>query len=170
MSGMTVCRAHGGRSGQALAARDQQVIARHADLVTAVLRGPAVITPVTNPLEKLQELAGLAEWWMESMRAFVADLTILRYSTDGGEAIRGEVLLFERAMDRVNNILLGIAKLNIDERLVAIEENRRDMIVAAVVAGLTTVGLTDAQMAEARAATATHLRVLAARRPTQIAA
>jgi hypothetical protein len=56
----------------------------------------------------------------------------MRYSTDGGEAIRGEIVLWERAMDRCLAVLGTIAKLNIDERLVRINERQVNEFTAAL--------------------------------------
>lgn len=170
VQGMDICSTHGGRSPQALAARDARLAAneRITGAAVATIRRPTRFAPVTNPLLELQLLAGEAKWWKETMSAWVEQLKSVRYGTDGGEAIRGEVILFERAMDRCANILFKIAQLNIDERLVRIEEQRRDMIVAAVLAGLEKVQLSDVDKAAVRAEVANRLRVMAAHPPAVI--
>jgi hypothetical protein len=112
--------------------------------------------------------------WKEAMAERVADLLEaekLRYGTDGGEAVRGEIILYERAMDRLANTLAMIAKLNIDERLVRIHEAQRDMVLAAIEAALTKAGINGPAAVEARSEAARHLRVVATiGEPAQITA
>jgi len=158
MHGQKVCQTHGGRAPGA-------VVQGRKEYEAAVLKerlGKLTIVPVDNPLLELQRLAGEAVAWKNLMADHVAKLTSMRYGTEAGEAIRGEVQLFERAMDRCGQILGLIAKLNIDERLVAIEERRRDMILAALEAGLSKAGLSGVQAVEARKTVAAHLRIVSA--------
>lgn len=168
--GLTTCFHHGGASPQALQIRDERTAINQAVAAASVaaIRRPSRIPPVTNPLLELQELAGEAKWWKQVMSDHVEQLRSLRYGTDGGEAIRGEIILFERAMDRCLAILIAIAKLEIDERLVRIEAQKRDMILTAIDAGLTAAGLTGPAAADARAATSARLRVLATHMPLAI--
>lgn len=167
-AGMTVCATHGGRSPQNVLARNDrfEVGNRLTSAAVATIRRPTRIDPVTDPLYELQVLAGEAKWWKEVMAGWVEQLKSVRYDTDGGEQIRGEVVLFERALDRLGYLLINIAKLNIDERLVRIEEERRTMILAALEAGFAVLELTPDQTARARAAVADRLRVLAVKART----
>ncbi|HEY2101433.1 MAG TPA: hypothetical protein VGH72_33555 [Pseudonocardia sp.] len=123
-------------------------------------------TPVDNPLEELARLAGEALRWKDIMAAHVAHLTNLRYSTfdDEGrhEQIRGEVVLYERAMNDAARLLVAIGRLNIDERLVRIEEQKAAIVVKAVEAALRAAGVPPDKMESARAAAGAEIRKLAA--------
>lgn len=157
MTGQRVCGSHGGRAKQnkaAAAVRTTEVQIRQA-------LGKLTIVPVDNPLAKLQMLAGEAEAWKDLLAEHVAKLTAMRYGTEGGEAIRGEVQLFERAMDRCLQVLATIAKLNIDERLVRIAEGQKTMVIQAVDAGIAAAGITGPKAIEARQAVGRHLRSVA---------
>lgn len=157
IKGLTVCRLHGGAS-----LRARRVAADYkTEQASRKALGKLSITPVANPLLELQKLAGEAVAWKSVIADKVAELDRLRYSTDGGEAIRGEVLLFERAMDRCSTVLGMIARLNIDERLAAISEAQHRMIVTAIDAGLTSAGVTGPQREAARRSVAQHLRLVA---------
>lgn len=158
--GMDICETHGGATPGAIGARDDNALMQQALTEAVVIAKPGPIRPIIDPLAALQELAGEAKWWKEVLVEAVTKLKTIRYSTDGGEAIRGEVLLFERALDRLGAFLIAMAKLNIDERLVRIEEQRRDMVLAALEAGFVKAGLTGQPMLEAKAETARRLRVL----------
>jgi len=117
-------------------------------------------TPVDNPLEALQSLAGRALALEQTIGGIVNDLSSLRYGNEGGEHLRAEVAVLERAMDRCGRLLVDIAKLNIDERLARIGEQQANLITAAVVAVLDELGLSPEQQTEARRGVARHLRAV----------
>jgi hypothetical protein len=183
VAGLNVCRRHGGGT-KAARAKSQAIVAEGiasraaVDQVTRRVRmligGQFPSSRIDNPLQELQLLAGEMKQWKEAMAERVADLLEaekLRYGTDGGEAIRGEIVLYERAMDRLATTLATIAKLNIDERLVRIAEAQRDMILGAIDAALTKAGVTGPAAVEARTEAARHLRVVASiAEPAQITA
>jgi hypothetical protein len=149
-----VCAAHGGRAPQARRA----AAAATAEKKLRTTLGRLTIAPVDNPLEELRHLAGEARAWKELIAAHVAELTSVRYSTDGGEQVRGEIQLFERALDRCNNILIGIARLNLDERLVRISERQVDAVVSALRRAFTDIHLPPEQQQLALAGVASYLR------------
>lgn len=132
MAGQKVCYSHGGAAKQNRAAGAVRV----AEEKVSRKLGKLVIVPVDNPLEELRMLAGEAAAWKRLCAEHVAELERLRYSTDGGEQIRGEIQLFERALDRCNAILLGIAKLNLDERIVRVSEAHVSAILNTFRAGM----------------------------------
>lgn len=154
MVGQEVCKVHGGTTPGALAKAATAATERK---LRATL-GQLTILPVENPLADLQMLAGEARSWKELLAKHVADLTSMRYSTDGGEAIRGEIQLFERAMDRCAAILGMIAKLNIDERMVKISQQQVDLVVSAMQRSFTDIQLPKDQQQLALAAAARYLR------------
>lgn len=159
--GTTRCNLHGGKSprAQAKAARDQ--LEAQVDKAIAKLD----IAPVEDPLTELSKLAGRVLAWEESMRGHVDKLRSLRYESANGEAIRGEILLFERAMDRCAMVLGLIAKLNIDDRLARITERQAEMLESALFAAFEEAGLTIADTGKReRVATAfgRHLSLVAA--------
>lgn len=157
MEGQKVCATHGGKAPQNLAAAER---AKTEEKIRKQL-GQLVSTPVLNPLEALQELAGEAMAWKELCAEHVASLERMRYGTEGGEAIRGEIILFERAIDRLGSLLVNIAKLNIDERLARVSELQLDFIARALGAWMAEEGMSPEQQQEARRGVARHLRLIA---------
>lgn len=118
--------------------------------------------PVQNPLEALQALAGRALALEHAIGTIVNDLNTIRYGSDaGGEQLRSEVAVLERAMDRAGRLLVDIAKLNIDERLAKVTERQTEIVAGALAAALGEMGLSPEQQRDARSRVARHLRSVA---------
>jgi len=119
--------------------------------------------PVADPLEALQRLAGRALALEETIGELVNNLRSVRYETEtGGEQLRSEVAVLERAMDRCGRLLVDIAKLNIEERLARVTEQQAQMTMEALSAALGEIGISAEQQREARVRVARHLRVVTA--------
>lgn len=182
VTGLEVCVKHGGGTGASRAVSQAYTAEKSVKRIAAaattrrirMVMGSFPSERIENPLRELQELAGEMKAWKQAMAERVADLLEqekLRYGTDGGEAIRGEILLYERAMERLATVLATIAKLNIDERLVKIAEAQKDMILGAIEAALAKAGVTGPAAVEAKVEAARHLRIVATQaEPAQITA
>lgn len=119
--------------------------------------------PVADPLEALQRLAGRALALEETIGGIVNDLRSYRYETEtGGEQLRAEVAVLERAMDRAGRLLVDIAKLGIEERLARVTEQQAQMAMTALSAALGEMGLPADRQREARTRIARHLRIVTA--------
>lgn len=95
------------------------------------------VEPVDDPLSELARIAGQVIAWKDAIAAKVNELTSLRYENEnGGEQLRAEVGLLERAFDRCEKFLTAMARLNIDERLAAISEQRAELIITMLSAAL----------------------------------
>lgn len=151
--GLDKCSMHAGVSKER-----RQVAASAAQLNLELAR--LDLAPVENPLIEMGRVAAQVLWFKDRVAERVNQLTSIRYSTDGGEQLRAEVALFERALDRCEKFLTAMAKLNIDERLARIEEQQSDLITFAVTAALEELGLSAEQQAEARRGVARHLRAV----------
>jgi hypothetical protein len=146
------CANHGGctRSGRMAAVREQA----RAELAALD------VDPVGDPLTQLALLAGQVLAWRDSMADRVNDLGSLRYGTEGGEQLRAEVALWERALDRAERVLVAMARLNIDERLARITEAQVDLVEKAVTAALASEGLDPEAQDRARRVVGRHLRAV----------
>lgn len=153
--GSTVCHKHGAAKGTP-ARRKAEERALEAEMRTELAR--LDVPPVTNALQEMQELAGQVKAWKNALAEKVNVLGSLRYSTDGGEQLRAEVALWERALDRCTAILAVIARHQIDQRLVAIEESKAKAVVDAVDAWCRERGMNKTETAEAKRAIGRHLR------------
>lgn len=159
--GATVCKMHGGFAPQVRAKAEQNLAAQAARRAFGRLRD--VSAPVDDPLTELQKLAGDVVAWKEFLAGKIADIERLSYEgATSGEQIRGEVQLWERALDRCNTVLATCARLDIDGRLATISERKADAVIAAIEAALDAVKVPRADRPAAMRAASAHLRVVPA--------
>ena len=119
-------------------------------------------TPCGDPLEALQRLAGRALALEETIGRLVNELGEIRYEdAKGAEQLRAEVAVLERAMDRAGKLLVDIAKLNIDERLVRVTEKQAAMAEKALLATLGEMGMDAGQQSDACERLGRHLSLVA---------
>ena len=151
------CSWHGGSSPSGThSAIGQQVEAQAAKLLYQY-DAPAV----TNHLEALQKLAGRALALEETIGGIVNDLRSFRYESEGGgEQLRAEVAVLERAMDRAGRLLVDIARLNIEERMARVTEKQAAIVQDALSAALSEMGFTMEQRRDATMRLGRHLRAV----------
>ncbi len=131
--GAKVCVAHGGRAPQVKAKAREREAEQQARAELARLDLP----PVEDPLSELARVCGQVLGWKDMLAKRVNDLDSLRYENEaGGEQLRAEVALWERALDRCERFLTAMARLNIDERLAKISEERAELIISVLSAAL----------------------------------
>ena len=119
--------------------------------------------PVDEPAGRARPArrAGLA--FKDAVGGLVNRLDEIRFTdSKGGEQLRSEVALYERAMDRCMQVLAACARLRIDERLAAISELQAETLFRAVNAGFAAAGVREPEvLAAARRVVARELRVIA---------
>lgn len=157
-TGQHVCRFHGGNAPQALKAAGRRVA--EAELTASVTRQLARldVAPVDNPLTALAELAGQVVAFKDALADRVNQLSEIRYQAGAGEQIRAEIVLYERALDRCNNVLSSMGRLNIDDRLARVNERQVETLIGAVDALLAYLGVSGDKAVEAKRFLARKLR------------
>lgn len=152
------CRLHGGSTPSVTKGAQKELVERDAAAILARLD----VAPVTDPLTELAKLAGQVVAWRDILADKVNQLTTIRYeAAAGGEQLRAEVALFERAMDRCISVLGTIGRLKIDERLVVIEQQRVDLVANAITGTLQDLGLDPETRSQAVAGFVRRLRLAA---------
>lgn len=159
--GGTVCRMHGGSSPavKAAAARRLEVAAVDAD-VAAVIASQG-LEGVTDPLEALARLTTETLAMKSALAARVNALSdITTTSKLGVEALKVEVALYERAIDRSGKFLDLLAKSGFEERRLRLDEQTAGMFVTVMRNVLARLDLTPAQQALVGTVVPDELRAL----------
>lgn len=160
MKGLTVCYRHGGATKAARKAGERRVTEQEVERRARQLLASKGASPVENPLRALSQAAGEVLAFKDALGDMVNNLEEIRYKGGAGEQIRAEVVLYERALDRAGTFLANIARLNIDERLAAIDEKQAEAVVRAIEAALAYAGVTGDNAVEAKKVAARHLRAV----------
>ena len=96
--------------------------------VPGVIYNPAR-PPVENPVQELAEMAGILKGAFLAAGERVNELTSVGVETRaGGEQLRAEIQLWERLTGHLRALLVDMSKLNLEERLVRLEERKADMV------------------------------------------
>jgi hypothetical protein len=119
-------------------------------------------TRVANPLQALLELADEAMGFKQecARRVIALDENEWRYEHIAGEQIRGDILLYERAMERAARMLMMVSRLGIEERLARVTERQAVIVERAIVAALEESGADHKVQDKAREIVAKHLRAV----------
>lgn len=157
IKGGEVCRVHGGRAPQVKAAAARNLA--EGEIAKALRRKLADATPVTDPLRELQRLAGEAVTWKDTLSAKVDELNSFEYiAAFGDEKVKATVAMFTQAIRACHELLRDMARLNIDERQLKLEEQMVEAIIRALDIGLKAGGVTGPVAAAVKLAVARQLR------------
>lgn len=159
--GGTVCIAHGGKARQVREKAQRNVDdAKFQERLTREL-ARLDVEPVSDPLTALSELAGQAVAFKDAIADRVNALTAIRYEDmKGGEQLRSEVAVWERALDRCERFVTSMAKLDIDSRLARVSEQQAEAVLRAIDAAFAAAGLRGEEATKARKVAAQHLRAV----------
>lgn len=165
LKGQKVCALHGGGTPQARRAAAKKIAEAKLTKDANRLLVQLGATSCDNPLAALSARAGIEYATWQALGQVVNDLferDELRYTdSKGSEQIRSEVAMYERASVRVDTLLGMIAKLNIDDRLVKIEEEKAAIVMNAINAGLAEIGITGTEASTVKRVVARHLQAAA---------
>lgn len=145
------CKNCGVNAGSVLSQRASANVVsdRAADRLVAILSeyGDKLLEPdpIGNPLQELMELAAEIKAFKEIMRQVTGYLfsqqRIRSAHAKVGEQLRSEILLYERAQERLAKILMDIGKLGIEQMLARIDAQQYQMIERAFDIALERAGL-----------------------------
>ncbi|BAS16603.1 hypothetical protein AHiyo8_49060 [Arthrobacter sp. Hiyo8] len=144
----TVCATHGGSAGHVKAAAARRVRTQEVEADTLAVIAAEGVEGVTDPLEALALLASEALAMKSALAARVNALSdITTTSKLGVEALKVEVQLYERAMDRAGRFLDLLAKSGIEERRMLITEAQAQLVFEVMNRVFNAIGLTAEQRA-----------------------
>lgn len=161
------CKNHGGNEGSGqmrgvgLRLINGEADKRAGEIIELHGSELALARPVEDPYRELMQLAGEMLAWKNMLRERVALLkpSQYRYAGRQGEQTRAEIVLYERAMERLGSMLISIAKLNLDARLVGIRQQSLDMLDRALTLAFTKAGVAPEKMEPARAVFREHVKL-----------
>lgn len=157
MRGGKVCDRHGGLAPQVRAA----AAARQMEDQARRLIGDS-FEPLADPIRTLLERASEAEAFRAAVVGLVNNLRSLEtWSEATGSQIRAEVMLYERALDRVARLCIEIVKLGLEERLVRVRESEARALAEALDYALGVADLSAEQAQTVKRETAARLRSVA---------
>ena len=157
MSGQLVCKNHGGNTPQAKAkAQERMMLEKAHDAVKRL-----DIEPVGDPLTALSLVAGELTALKDFLRDKVERMGEEIEATDSTAELRGAFTAYQTALRDVVSTLATIARLKIDDRLVVVEQQKADMISAAIVATLAELKLDWETQQRAKVGVVKRLRIAA---------
>lgn len=155
VNGSKVCSAHGGRAPQVKAKAAERLVEQQIRRELARLD----VAPVDDYLSQMALIAGQVIAWKDALAEKVNALTSLRYEAEtGGEQLRAEVALWERALDRCERFLTAMARMNIEERMTKVTEKQAAMVQDALALTFREMGLPAEQQRDAQVRLGRHLR------------
>ena len=150
VAGYPLCQTH-----LSNASIEEIALVRGKDVAFSEITGPMI----SNPLEELASLVSEVLIYKDYCAEQVAKLRgDHRYEGRSGEQLRAEVALYERSLDRAGKLLIEWSRLNIDERLMRIEEAKAATIIEVIRRSLASADLTDSQRKIAEATAIKELR------------
>jgi hypothetical protein len=123
-----------------------------------LLNPPAIGDPFRELLALASEVKALKDWLREIVTAMTPQKW--RYSGKTGEQYRAEIVLYERATERLAALLVNIVKLKIEDRLAGVEERTMAMIERALDLSLQASGASMEGQAKALSVLRRELKVL----------
>jgi hypothetical protein len=170
ITGANVCDQHGANKGSLTrTVAGQRVIndkmsARLAEIMAD--RGERLLkpAPIDDPfavlMETLAEVRELKDIMRDVVHELISSGQIRWASTQAGEQLRVEILVYERAIERLMNGLSGVVKLNIEDRMAGIREAQLRMLEQALDQALEASGIGVSGKLDARRTFRANVRVI----------
>lgn len=157
MNGQEVCRAHGGKARQNVAAAAKREVLAKAE---GLLSQYGEIEATSDPLGQLLRIHARFDRLATMLEAKVDELSSIRYQGIQGEQLRAEISAYTTVLDRCRQVLVDILRLDIEERLARVEERQVAMFEAALDRAMADAGVPD-KAREVKSHVARHLRIAA---------
>jgi hypothetical protein len=142
MAGQRVCSAHGGLAPQSRRKAEQRLALERAE---GLLSKYGVDEPITDPLGALLDVAGRFNRLAKALEEKVNALKEVRYSAKAGEQLRAEIGAYTTVLDRLRATLTDIGRLDIEARMVRIQEAKLVLLTTAFEAAVLAAGISDVQ-------------------------
>lgn len=157
--GGTVCDRHGGLAPQVKRAAARRVVAEKA---RKLILSPE---PVDDPVEELLKLAADAVALVDALKYHVQQLESVGTNPGDrwGEQVKPEIAAYLTAIREAERVLSSIARLDIAERMVRLDEARAELVAKAIEGVLRRAGM-DVSAVEVRSWVAQELELVSGQR------
>jgi hypothetical protein len=152
---------HGGKAKQVQEAAAQRLAERQIRADAEAVLAREGITSVEDPLTELGKLAAASTAMMNALGARVNSLQDLEHFGQAfAPALKAEVQMYERAMDRTHRLLDSLVKHGYTERQVTIAESEAMLVAGVIRRVIAGLGLTAEQQKLAGELLAQEFRAL----------
>jgi hypothetical protein len=152
---------HGGAAPQARAAAELRLRTQAIAADAARTLAHEGITALEDPLDELGKLAAGSKALMEALGARVNALGDLEhFDAKNSPAIKAEVQMYERAMDRTHRLLDSLVKHGYAERQIAIQESEAMLVAGVLRRVIAALGLSAEQQKQAQVLLAAEFRAI----------
>lgn len=157
-----VCYHHGGASPQAKEAAKRRLQTRKIEAFADSVLAHEGLEGIEDPLTELSRLTSGSKALMEALGARVNSLQELEhFDAKNSPAIKAEVQMYERALDRTARLLESLVKAGYVERQIRIQETEAQMVAGVLKRTIAALGLTPEQQQKAQQVLAEEFRALA---------
>lgn len=160
--GQDCCVMHGANSPGARINAQKRLRAAEAEAEAKAVLAHEGITPVLDPIEELgvltSEVLALKDALARRVNSIRGELSTTNQL--GTDALRVDVELYERALDRSGKFLDMLVRNGFEEKRIRITQAQASLVARAVEGILDAAGLTAEQYGRARAAAAVQFRAL----------
>lgn len=164
LPGQDICRMHGGSAPQNLAAAEVKIRTQKIQAAAEATLAHEGIEGISDPLEELSKLASSSKALMDALGARVNSLDELEhFDVKNSPAIKAEVQMYERAMDRTHRLLDSLVRHGFTERQIKIEESEAMLVAGVLRRVLAALSLTSDQQKQAQLLLAEEFRALTPR-------
>lgn len=159
--GHHVCVNHGGRAPQVQRAAAMNLVQADARKALSKLGDFGTVSdPLAVAGALLAEMIAFKDY-LRGLMDKIEDERMRVESFGGpGEQMRAELTAYAAALNSTVSAVVAVGKLNIDERLARIDEERQRVVMDAFRAGLAAAGLTGDRAQTAMVAVGKHLRMV----------
>lgn len=163
--GGSVCYHHGGSAPQVIAKAQERLKTRELEAYAGSVLAHEGLTTVEDPLTELSKLASASAQLMTALGQRVNSLQELEhFDAKNSPAIKAEVQMYERAMDRTARLYESLVKAGYTERQVKIAETEALLVAGVVKRTIAALGLTPEQQRLAGQILAEEFRALEPKR------
>lgn len=140
--GVGRCKLHGGSTPSHQIGAHLAVVEREAGELLARLGKPE---PLGHPVEELLARGAECRARQQVLRQRVAELSALAaFDTSGTERERAAVVLYERSLDRLGKLLVDLARLDLDARMIRLSEQQTAVLGSVLCAVMDDLGVSPA--------------------------